>query len=417
MKRVVITGMGVIAPIGIGIESFWNGLREGRSAFREITSFDAKEFPIKVVGEISNFNPDAHGITLFEQRNLDRYAQLGAVAMAEAVKISRLDLGKEDLTRIGVCTGSAIGGTLFMEKEWFFTSVGGQEIVNAGDYSPWLYNAATPHLLTAYLTSKYGCEGPGMSISTGCTTGIDVIGHAFEEIRNGRADIMLAGAAEAPITPITVAAFTKIGALSKWKGDPLQASRPFERDRSGFVLAEGAGMLVLEEAEHAIQRGATIYGEIAGGGSVSNAYHMTGLPSEGEDVARAILLACEDAGIDCSDIDYIGAHGSSTPQNDKNETNAFKKVFGKRAYNIPISSVKSIIGHPLGAAGSLGVIACVLMMKNSFITPTINYENPCPDCDLDYVPRTGRRKVLNNILCSASGFSGIHSSLIIRKYS
>lgn len=311
------------------------------------------------------------------------------------VKDSKIDLSKIDKNRVGVNIANAVAGTKFMDEEFSVLTNNGKEVVNPEDISPYAYARSMPNTTSNEVSYRYGFNGTCCTMATGCTTGIDSIGFAYDQIRCGELDVMICGAAEAPITPITIAAFEAIGTLSTNNNPPEKASRPFDDTRNGFVLAEAAGILVLEELGHALNRGAHIYGEIGGYGSVNNAMHMTGLKPDGEDLSRAIKIAIEEANITPFEIDYINAHGSGTKQNDINETGAYKKVFGELAYKIPMSSTKSMTGHPLGAASAVEAIVCCLALENNFMPPTINYNKKDALCDLDYIPNCGREKNLN----------------------
>jgi act minimal PKS ketosynthase (KS/KS alpha) len=413
-RRVVITGTGVIAPGGIGKKEFWNLLSEGRTATRGITFFDPSEFRSRVAAEI-DFDPEAHGLSRQEIRRTDRAAQLAIVASREAIGDSGLDFAALDPSRVGVAVGTAIGATMSLEREYRVLSDDGKNYLVDSDYAmPHLYNFLVPSSFARELAHICGAEGPVTVVSTGCTSGLDSVGHAVELIRDGSADIMITGAADAPISSTTVRCFDAIKATSTSNDDPAHASRPFDLNRNGFVLGEGSAIFVLEDLEHAQQRHADIYAEVVGFGSRCNAYHMTGLRADGAELAQAIKVALNEARMNPDEIDYVNAHGSGTKQNDRHETEAFRKSLGEHAYNVPVSSIKSMIGHSLGAIGSLEIAASVLAMRNNVVPPTANLETPDPDCDLDYVPRTARECQVDSVLSVGSGFGGFQSAIVLR---
>jgi beta-ketoacyl-acyl-carrier-protein synthase II len=414
LRRVVITGLGVIAPGGIGKEAFWSSMTEGRSQTALIKAFDTGGFTSKVAAEVDGFSPADFGITDAEAAGMDRYLQFALAGAKMAVEDAGLDFGSVNRERCGVTLANAICGTKWMEEEFLRVTDGGKGPIDPALASPHLYDASIFNSPANFIAARYGLMGGACVISTGCTAGTDSVAYAYETVQLGEADVMVAGASEAPITPIALAAFDVIKALSKHNDEPEAASRPFDRTRSGFVLSEGCGVLILEEYEHARRRGAQIYAEVAGFGSTSNAYHMTDLPGDGDALARSMRIAMSEARIDPEDVDYISAHGSSTEQNDLFETNAMKAVLGHAAYNVPASSIKSMIGHPLSAANSIELALSSLVIKRGVIPPTINYREPDPKCDLDYVPNTAREKNVRTVLKTSSGFSGIHSTLILR---
>ncbi|MEW6606381.1 MAG: beta-ketoacyl-[acyl-carrier-protein] synthase family protein [bacterium] len=415
-RRVVITGVGVISPNGIGKERFWKATICGKSGVERITSFDTSEFKSKIAAEVKDFDPRRLGLREEQIRRMDRYVQFSVAGTKMAVEDSMLNMSAVNKERVGVSIANAICGTKFMEEEFLIVTERGKEPINPEYVSPYLYQASMFNTPSNEISSLYSICGICNTISTGCTAGVDAVGFSCETILNDEADIMIAGASEAPITPIALAAFDVIGAISK-NDEPSRASRPFDRDRDGFILGEGCGILILEELKHALDRGVHIYAEIIGYGTTCNAFHMTDLSPDGIDLARAIKLAIKHAGIKPEEIDYINAHGSSTEQNDRNETSALKISLGDHAYHVPISSIKSMIGHPLSAANSIELIACSLIIENNLMPPTINYENPDPDCDLDYIPNKAREGKVDVVLKNSSGFSGIHSALLLRRYS
>lgn len=415
MKRVVVTGLGVITPIGIGKEEFWRNNIVGKSGITKLPMFDKFNFNSKVYGYVKDFDPKKLGLTLSEIRRMDRITQFGTVCSDLAIMDAKIDWSLIDKKRVGVNIGNAVAGTKFMDEEFNVLTNEGKEIIDPTDVSPYAYSRSMPNTTSNEIAYRYGVKGVTCTTTTGCTAGIDAIGFAYDEIRNGDLDMMICGAAEAPITPVTIAAFEAINTLSTNNEPPEMGSRPFDNTRNGFVLAEAAGVMILEEFEHAVNRNAHIYAEIVGYGSTNNAIHMTGLQPDGADLARAIEIAIKEAGIEPKEIDYINAHGSSTKQNDINETGAFKKVFGEDAYKIPISSTKSMTGHPLGAASAVEAVVCCLALENNFAPPTINYREKDEKCDLNYIPNKGINKELNIVLTDASGFSGLHSAMIFKK--
>ncbi len=414
-RRVVITGIGVMAPGGIGVKNFWSLLSEGRTATRGITFFDPAPFRSRVAAEI-DFHPEEHGLTPQEIRRMDRAAQLVVVATREAVAGSGLDPAAMDPHRTGVTIGSAVGATTGLDQEYRVVSDDGRlELVDHRYAVPHLYDHFVPSSFATEVAWATGAEGPSTVVSTGCTSGLDAIGHAVELIRENSADVMIAGATDAPISPITMACFDAIKATTPYNDDPEHASRPFDRTRNGFVLGEGAAVLVLEELGRAQQRGAHIYAEIGGYASRCNAFHMTGLRPDGREMAEAIRATLDEARLNPADIDYINAHGSGTKQNDRHESAAFKHSLGEHAYRAPVSSIKSMIGHSLGAIGSLEIAACAMAMAEGVIPPTANLHNPDPECDLDYVPITAREARLDRVLSVGSGFGGFQSAMVLTR--
>ncbi|MDI2128995.1 beta-ketoacyl-[acyl-carrier-protein] synthase family protein [Yinghuangia seranimata] len=411
--RVAITGVGVVAPGGVGVPAFWDLLTAGRTATRGITFFDPAPFRSRIAAEC-DFDPAAHGITPERAQRADRYVQFALVAAAEAVQDRGLDLAAEDPWRVGVSLGTAVGGTTRLEHDYVAVSErGARWDVDHRAAEPFLHRAFSPAALSSEVAEEFGARGPVQTVSTGCTSGLDAIGYAAHAIEDGRADVYLAGAADSPISPITVACFDAIKATSTRNDDPAHASRPFDAGRDGFVLGEGAAVLVLENLERAKRRGARIYCEISGFATRGNAYHMTGLTREGLEMAESIGRALDDAGLDPTDVDYVNAHGSGTQQNDRHETAAVKLALGEHARTIPMSSIKSMVGHSLGAIGAIEVAACALAMAHGVVPPTANYETPDPECDLDYVPRTAREATLDTVLSVGSGFGGFQSAVVL----
>lgn len=415
-RRVVVTGVGVISPNGIGNEACWKGMVNGVSGIKRVTEFDVSMFMTQVAAQVRDFDPHKLGLTNDEALRMDRYVQFAMVGARMALEDSKLNLSKVDKERMGVSLANAICGTKYMEEEFALVTDSGKEPIDPAKVRPDLYDAAMFNTPSSEISAKYGLKGICNTISTGCTAGTDSVGFSFETIRDGDADIMVTGASEAPITPITFGAFDVVNVLAVRNDEPEKASRPFDNQRNGFVISEGCGILILEELEHAKKRGAKIYCEVVGFGTTCNAYHMTDLPSDGEPMKDSIVLAMEDAGIKPQDIDYINAHGSSTRQNDVFETNAYKMALGEWAYKIPISSLKSMIGHPLAGANGVELAVGALIFERNILPPTINQEFPDPQCDLDYVPNVARPKKVNCMLKTSSGFSGVHSSMVLKRY-
>jgi len=412
-RGVVITGIGVVAPGGVGTKEFWELLMAGRTATRTISLFDATGFRSRIAAEC-DFDPAQQGLTPQEIRRMDRAAQFGVVCAREALADSGLDVEGLTPERTAVTIGSAVGCTTGLEEEYVVLSNGGREWLVDHSYGvPHLYGYMVPSTLAAEVAWTVGAEGPVALISTGCTSGLDAVGYAAELIREGSADVVVAGATDAPISPITVACFDAIKATSPDNEHPGQASRPFDLNRDGFVLGEGAAVFVLEEAERARRRGAPVYAEILGFANRSNAFHMTGLKPDGREMAEAIRVAMAQARVAPADIDYINAHGSGTRQNDRHETAAFKTSLGRRAYEVPVSSIKSMVGHSLGAIGSIEVAACALAIRHQAVPPTANLYTPDPECDLDYTPLTARECPVDTVLTVGSGFGGFQTAMVL----
>jgi act minimal PKS ketosynthase (KS/KS alpha) len=414
-RRVVITGIGVVAPGGVGVKDFWSLLSDGRTATRGITFFDPTPFRSRVAAEV-DFDPEALGLSPQEIRRMDRAAQFAVVTAAEALAGSGLEMSDLDPYRTGVTVGSAVGATMGLDQEYRVTSDGGRLDLNDHRYAvPHLYDFFVPSSFASEVAWSTGAEGPATVVSTGCTSGLDSVGYAAELIREGSVDVMIAGATDAPISPITVACFDAIKATTSRNDDPEHASRPFDNSRNGFVLGEGSAMFVLEEYEAAKARGAHIYCEIAGYATRSNAFHMTGLRPEGLEMAEAIRQALDEARMNPDEIDYVNAHGSGTKQNDRHETAAVKRTLGDHAYRTPMSSIKSMVGHSLGAIGSIEIAASALAIENNLVPPTANLHEPDPQCDLDYVPLTAREWTTDAVLSVGSGFGGFQSAMVLRR--
>ena len=373
-RRVVITGIGVISPNGIGKVNVWNGMSGGKSGVRLVDGFDVSAFNTKIAAEVRDFDPFKLGLNHEEAMRMDRYVQFGVTAGKMAIDDSKLDLSKINPQRIGVCLANAICGTKYMEEEFALVTEDGKKPINPALVRPDLYDASMFNTPSIEISARYGLKGTCNTISTGCTAGTDALGFGLEAIQDGESDVMICGAAEAPLTPITFGAFDVVNVLSARNDEPQKASRPFDNRRDGFVLSEGAGILVLEELTHALKRGAPIYCEVLGFGTSCNAYHMTDLPSDGRAMETCIALALKDSGVAPREIDYINAHGSSTRMNDIFESNAYKAIFGDYAYKLAISSFKSMIGHPLAAANAIEMTVAAMIFEKNILPPTINQE-------------------------------------------
>lgn len=408
-KRVVITGMGAVTPIGNSVEDYWNGLANGVNGIDVITAFDVENSEVKLAAEVKDFDPKLY-MDPKEARRMDRYCQLAMAGAKEAMESSGIDLEKIDHNRFGVIVGSGIGGLNTLEKEHVKLLEKGPKRVN-----PLLIPMIISNMAAGNIAIKYGAKGVCTNIVTACATGSQCIGDAYRSIKHGYSDLILAGGAESSITPLAIAGFANLTALSK-STDKDRASIPFDKERNGFVMGEGAGIVVLEELEHALKRGAKILAEVVGYGSTCDAYHMTSPAVDGEGAARSMQLSIEEAGIEASQVSYINAHGTSTPYNDKFETLAVKTVFGEAAYKIPISSTKSMTGHLLGASGAIETIACIKAITEDFIPPTIGYQVPDEDCDLDIVPNVGRKATVTYAMTNSFGFGGHNATLLLKKY-
>ncbi|MFL6115840.1 MAG: beta-ketoacyl-[acyl-carrier-protein] synthase family protein [Catenulispora sp.] len=417
-RRVALTGIGVVAPGGVGTKAFWELITAGRTATRLISLFDATDFRSRIAAEVA-FDPAAEGLGPREIARMDRAGQFAVVAAREALADAGLAAGSGGAARperIGVALGSAVGNTTALENEFVVVSDRGREwLVDPAYAVPHLYRHLVPSTLAAEVAWTAGAEGPVAVVSTGCTSGLDAIGYATRLIEEGSADVVIAGATEAPISPISVACFDAIKATSTNNGDPEHACRPFDRDRDGFVIGEGSAVFVLESLDHARARGAEVYCEVAGYASRSNAYHMTGLRPDGAEMAEAITAALHHARLAPETVGYVNAHGSGTKQNDRHETAAVKRSLGRHAYATPMSSIKSMVGHSLGAIGSIEVAACALTIRHGLIPPTANLHTADPECDLDYVPLTARERDVDVVLSVGSGFGGFQSAVVLAR--
>lgn len=408
-RRVVITGLGAITPIGNNVEEFWNGIKKGKCGIDEITNFDTEGFKVKLAGEVKGFVPDEI-LGRREARRMDRFSQFAVIATREAWKDSGLDKEKEDMTRVGVIVGSGIGGLGTIEKD-------NKSFVEKGPdrVSPMYIPMSISNMAAGNVAIDIGAKGESISMVTACASGTHCIGESFRMIRHGYQDIVIAGGTEASVTPTGIAGFTNIKALTL-ATDKNRASIPFDKERSGFVMAEGAGILILEELEHAKARGAKIYAELVGYGATSDSYHITSPAPEGEGGARAMKIAMEDAKVKPEKITYINAHGTSTHLNDSCETSAIKTVFGDVANQVMISSTKGNTGHLLGAAGGVEAVVCAKAIENDFVPPTINYKVADEECDLDIVPNQGRNVVVNYAMSNSLGFGGHNATIVLKKY-
>jgi len=409
-RRVVITGVGLVTPCGIGIDNVWQDIINGKSGISRITRFDTTNFETKIAGEVKNFNPEDY-IPPKDIRRMDLFIQYCLAATKIAINDAGLDMKKEDSERVGVVVGTGLGGLPTLEKYHSILLERGP-----GRISPFFIPMLIANLAPGHIAMQHGIKGPNLCIVTACATGAHSIGDAFRIIQYGDADVMVAGGTEANLTPLTVGGFNAMKALSRRNDEPEKASRPFDKDRDGFVVAEGSGIIIMEELEHARARGAKIYAEIVGYGYNSDAYHITAPCPDGDGFIRCMRMALRDAHISSDDVDYINAHGTSTDLNDQIETLAIKKVFGDKAYKIPVSSTKSMTGHLLGAAGAVEAIFTVLSIRNQICPPTINYTTPDPDCDLDYVPNKAREHEINVALSNSFGFGGTNCTLVFKRY-
>lgn len=408
-RRVVITGLGPIAPVGIGKEAFWRSLIEGRSGITEISSFDASEFPSRIAGEVCDFDP-AGFIEPREIKRMDRFCHFAVAATKLALEDAVLEIEPSMAEKVGVIVGVGVGGLKTLEEQHKVLLEKGPRKV-----SPFLVPMMICDLAAGYVSILTGAKGPNLCIVTACASSTHAIGEAYETIKRGAADICLTGGTEAGVTPLGVAGFCAARALSTRNDEPTKASRPFDAKRDGFVIAEGAGIVVLETLENALTRNAHVYAEIIGYGATGDAHHITAPAPDGEGAARAVQMALDEAGLPATAVDYINAHGTSTPYNDEFETTAIKKVFGKHAYELAISSTKSMTGHLLGATGAIELIACAMAIQTGVIPPTINLEYPDPLCDLNYTPNVAIKREVSVAMSNSFGFGGHNATLLIRK--
>ena len=409
MRRVVVTGVGVVSALGTGTEKNWSALMAGKSGIDRITRFDASDLPSQIAGEVKDFNPEDF-IDKKEVKKMDTFIHFALAAADMAMKDSGLQVTEENAERVGVVVGAGLGGLPAIEKY--------HEVLKNGGYkkvTPFFIPMLIINLAPGHISIRFGAKGPNLSTVTACATGTHSIGDAYHIIKRGDADAMIAGGAESTITPLGIAGFNVMKALSTRNDDPAAASRPFDKGRDGFVMAEGAGIVVLEEYESAKKRGAKIYAEVVGYGATGDAHHITAPGPDGEGAARCMKMALKNAGMNPEEVDYINAHGTSTHFNDLYETMAIKSVFGDHARKLMVSSTKSMIGHTLGAAGGIEAVYSLLAMERGAVPPTINYEEPDPECDLDYVPNQARQAEVRVALSNSLGFGGTNGTLIFKK--
>ena len=409
-RRVVVTGLGMISPLGVGNQATWQGLLEGRSGIGPITKFDASAYTTRIAGEVPGFNPEDY-IEKKEVKKSDTFIHFAVAAAQIAADDAKLDTTKDDPDRVGVIIGSGIGGLPLIEEMH-------RKLLERGPsrVSPFFIPGLIVNLAAGHISIRFNAQGPSSAPATACASGAHAIGDAARIIRYGDADVMFAGGSEAVVTSLAVGGFAAMRALSTRNDEPERASRPWDLNRDGFVMGEGSGVLILEEREHALARGAHIYCELTGYGMTSDAYHITSPAEDGSGMARVMGRALKDAGLEPGDIDYINAHGTSTAVGDKTETVAIKKVFGEHAYKVAISSTKSMTGHLLGAAGGLESAIAAMAVETGIMPPTINYETPDPECDLDYVPNQARKAEIRHVLSNSFGFGGTNATLIFSKH-
>jgi len=409
-RRVVVTGLGLITPLGLGVETSWQHLINGTSGIKRITRFDASAFPTQIAGEVDNFNPEDY-VEIKEVKKMDRFIHFAVAAATFALNDSGLKITDSNSDRVGVLVGSGMGGLQTIEHYHSVLLEKGPRRI-----TPFFIPMLTINLAAGQISIKFSAKGPNSAISTACATGSHSIGDAFRIIQRGEADAMIAGGTEAVISPLGIGGFNAMKALSTRNDEPEKASRPFDVDRDGFVVGEGAGIIILESLQHAMDRGAKIYAEIVGYGMTADAYHITSPSPGGEGAARCMTIALKDGGIGHTEVDYINAHGTSTKSGDELETQALKTVFGDHAYKVAISSTKSMIGHLLGAAGGVEAIISILSIVNNIALPTINLDNPDPECDLDYIPHKARKMKINYALSNSFGFGGTNACLLFKKF-
>ncbi|HNS14748.1 MAG TPA: beta-ketoacyl-ACP synthase II [Syntrophorhabdaceae bacterium] len=409
-RRVVVTGVGLVTPLGVGVENVWQRILRGESGVGPITRFDASQHETKFAAEVREFKPEDY-ISPKEIKRMDLFIQYALTAAKIAMEDSGLDMGKEDAERVGVIVGTGLGGLPTLEKYHSILLERGP-----GRISPFFIPMLIANEAPGHIAIQFGIKGPNLCIVTACATGAHSIGDSLRVIQYGDADVMVAGGTEANLTPLTVGGFNAMRALSTRNDAPAKASRPFDKDRDGFVVGEGSGIIIMEELEHAKKRGAKIYAEVAGYGYNGDAYHITAPCPDGEGFIRCMRMAMRDAAVSPGEINYINAHGTSTGLNDQTETIAIKEVFKEKAYTIPVSSTKSMIGHLLGAAGAVEAIFTILAMRDNICPPTINYETPDPDCDLDYVPNSARSHIIDVGLSNSFGFGGTNSTLVFKRF-
>ncbi len=409
-RRVVVTGVGLVTPLGTGVEKSWKNICAGISGIDLITRFDTTNYPVQIAAEVKDFNIEDF-IDKKSAKHMDLFVQYGIAAAMMAVEDSGVKIEVNNSNRIGVITGCGLGGLPTIEKYHKVILDRGPKRV-----TPFFIPMVIPNMPSGHISMQIGSKGPNLSLSTACAAGTHAAGEAFRHIKYGECDIVVTGGSEAVISSMGVSGFSAMKALSTRNESPAQASRPFDKDRDGFVMSEGSGMLVFEELEHALSRGADIYAEVTGYGLSSDAYHIAAPPEDGEGAARCMQAALKDAGLEASDVDYINAHGTSTPLNDRCETLAIKTVFGDHAYKLAVSSTKSMTGHMLGAAGGIETVFSALSVKNQIAPPTINLQEASPECDLDYVPNTAREMEIRNCVSNSFGFGGTNAVIVIKRF-
>ncbi|GAA0230752.1 beta-ketoacyl-ACP synthase II [Metaclostridioides mangenotii] len=409
-RRVVITGLGCVTPVGNDKDEFWKNIKSGVSGIDTITKFDASTYQTQIAGEVKNFDPEQF-ISKKEVKRIDRFTQYAIASAKMAVEDSKLDLEKIDQYRFGVIIGSGIGGVETIETQHKIMLEKGNKRV-----SPFFVPMMIGNMAAGQVSIFLGAKGPNTNVCTACSSGTHSIGDAFKIIQRGDADLMVSGGSEAAVTGLAFSGFCNMKAMSVRNDDPKAASRPFDKDRDGFVMGEGAGILILEELDHALNRGAKIYAEVVGYGSTADAYHITTPAENGEGAARSMQMAIDDGNIDIGDVDYINAHGTSTPYNDKFETMAIKSVFGDKAYDLCVSSTKSMTGHLLGASGAIEAVVCALSIDEGYVPPTINLDNQDEELDLDYIANVGREREVKYALSNSLGFGGHNATLAFKKY-
>src|SRR5210317_186319 len=409
-RRVVVTGSGLVTPLGTGTEKTWRNLCDGKSGISQITRFDTSDYAVKIAAEVKDFSPGDF-IEPKLARHLDPFVQYAVAAADMAIKESGLTIDNSNAARVGVFTGNGIGGLSTIEKYHQISMERGPRKI-----TPFFIPMVISNLSAGQISIVYGAKGPNLSVTTACAAGTHAVGEAFRSISRGDCDVAITGGSESTICPLAVGGFNAMKALSRNNENPEKASRPFDKDRNGFIISEGGGMLILEELEHAQRRGARILAEIVGFGLSGDGYHMAAPPEDGDGAVRCMRMALDDAGCTPEDIDYINAHGTSTPLNDVVETRAIKTVFGGHAYKLAVSSTKSMTGHMLGGAGGIESVFLALSIKDQIIPPTINLENPEPECDLDYVPNTARETLIRAALSNSFGFGGTNAVLVMKKF-
>ncbi len=409
-RRVVITGVGLVTPVGIGVQEAWKNICDGVNGINRITRFDASDCPAQIAAEVKAFDSEKY-FEKKEAKHLDLFVQYGLVAAREAMQDSGFAVTEENAGKCGVITGCGMGGLPTIQKYHKVLFDKGPKRV-----TPFFIPMVIPNMPSGHISMHFGTTGPNLTLTTACAAGTHAVGEAVKHIRSGMCDMVISGGAEAVICKMGIAGFSAMKALSTRNDDPHKASRPFDKDRDGFIMSEGSGMLILEELESALQRGAKIYAEVVGYGLSSDAYHIAAPPEDGAGAVKSMRMALKDAGLQPEDVDYINAHGTSTPLNDRCETAAIKQVFGDHAYKLAISSTKSMVGHMLGAAGGIEAVFTALSIKHQIAPPTINHQEPSPECDLDYVPNTARKLQVDAAISNSFGFGGTNAVIALKKF-